>query len=57
MVKDRYSIRLDDEVVAMHMLKSRIANGWKNVDVEQSGRYWILSYDAKQPEIWRGMDK
>ena len=57
MVKDRYSVRLDDEVVAMHMLKSRIANGWKNVDIEQSGRYWILSYDAKQPEIWRGMDK
>jgi uncharacterized membrane protein len=41
----------------MQMFRSRIANGYKNVDMEQSGQYWILSWDAKQPEIWRGMDK
>jgi len=57
MSKDGYSIRLDDEVVAMQMFRSRIANGYKNVDIEQSGQYWILSWDAKQPEIWKGIDK
>ena len=57
MIKDRYSVRVDDEVIARIMAKGRIERGWLNVDIDQTGQEWVVSWDAKQPEIWKGIDK